>query len=197
MMAVEERRAGVEYVQRHVPQLEVVWDQHRNGNETYQRALTHIGFDAAVFLEDDVILTRDFTTKIETAISEHPNRPIQFFSRRQDDLTVGSRLLPGKSYLMNQCHYLPAGFAAKILKLWLTTNPKPERWLPAQMDVITADAIDKHYKHYWNHVPSLVEHAEITSTVDPHRSTRRQSLTFQDPETDHCPHTVPERTNTQ
>ena len=95
--AVRERAPNVEYMKLHIPTLEVVWDTQGLQRATFLEALQLMGDDAFVYLEDDVILARQFCKKAETAIRQKPTAVIQFFSRRQDDIRVGSRCNRGAS----------------------------------------------------------------------------------------------------
>jgi hypothetical protein len=154
----------------------IVWDRQHSAFETWQRTLAEAGVDPAVLLQDDVELTEDWRAKVEAVISEHPDTVIQFFSMRKADETVGSRWEPGRTYLMNQCHYLPAGAAARLLDYsqdWHLKDPRN----PTCQDLATAGWLRDTGQRYWLHVPSLVQHRPWASTLGA-RSKARQSRTF-------------------
>jgi hypothetical protein len=155
----------------------IVWDQHHNSLDTWQSLLAVAGGDPVVVLEDDVRLTDGWASKVEAVIAEHPDDVIQFFSNRKADVTRGSRWEPGRSFLMNQCHYLPAGVAAELLEFshgWRANNPQH----PSGQDVATAAWMRRTGRQYWLHVPSLVQHMPWRSVLGT-RSKGRQSRTFQ------------------
>jgi len=152
---------------------EIVWDQHKDAFDTWKLLLGRAGTDAVIVLEDDVQLTDDWRTKVEAAISEHPSDVIQFFSMRGKDVTVGSRWEPGRTWIMNQCHYLPPGAAAELLDYARTWT----RDLNGH-DLCIADWLRSKRAGYWLHVPSLVQHEKWQSEIQPKRSSGRQSGTF-------------------
>lgn len=182
-MAIEQRSHIVDYLKLHVPGLEVVWDKHRSARITWISVLQHMDSDPCVLLEDDIVLTKNFTSKIMEAISERRADVIQFHSRTREDLTVGSRYRSGLTYLNNQCVYFPPGFSKKLL-LFARDGAAPI-WEqhPNGTDCVMAKFLQVNKMRYWNHCPSLVEHLPIQSAIDPKRSRSRRSTTFVDPET--------------
>jgi hypothetical protein len=172
--AVLEREHFVAELQRRLPCLEVCLDIKRNAMDTFLRALDMAGDDACVHMEDDTVLTSGFQQKAEAVIAQHPDRVIQFFSMRNADLTVGSRW--DRNFLMGQCFYLPAGASASVRRYH-------DRWPgkalhPTGLDTMVGDWLRERREDYWLHVPSLVDHRQVRSAIDPRRSTKRQSKTF-------------------
>lgn len=156
---------------------QIVWDEKQDAFHTWQLVLTAAGQDAVVVLEDDVRLTDSWRSKVEEAIAEHPDHIIQFFSMRGSDLTVGSRFEPGRTFLMNQCYYLPAGYAAALLDFsqrWVEENPN----FKTGYDIAMARWMQLNRIKYWIHVPSLVQHEAWRSEINPRRPRNRQSGTF-------------------
>lgn len=177
MQAVRERSHVVEYLQRHIPRLEVCWDKKRNHMATYLDCLRMAGDDPCVHLEDDIILTQAFQDKAEQEINAKPEHVIQFFSRRADDITKGSRF--DRRFLANLCWYCPPGLGTQLLAYaptWLSRNKDQ----PDASDYMMDDFLRSRKLAHWIHVPSLVQHREMKSTLGP-RSSKRQSPTFQDP----------------
>jgi hypothetical protein len=177
--AVPSRQWMVDYLVSRIPHAEVCMDRNRDAFDTFNRALAMAGEDAAVHMEEDVILTRDFLTKIESVIAARPNTFIQFFSMRGADLTVGSRW--DRDFLMNQCFYAPPGYSRAILEYYPSWS---EKWLAAHpngTDLMVRHFLKSRRERYWIHVPSLVDHRIARSEIDHRRSSRRQSLTFTDP----------------
>lgn len=165
---------------------EVVWDEEHDAMDTWLRLLARIDAGptrSGIVLEDDVQLTVDWRLKVEAVIRQvrdapAPNALIQFYSARKADLTRGSRWEPGRSYLMNQCHYLPPGMAHDLLGFapgWIDAHPEH----PTGHDLLIADFLRSTGQRYWLQVPSLVQHEPWRSEINPRRSSARQSPTFE------------------
>lgn len=176
--AVLSRAAYIEYLRAKLPAAEFCFDQHRDARETCRRAMAMAGDGPAIHMEDDAILTRDFVAKAEAVIAAHPDRVIQFFSRRKKDVTVGSRL--DRSFSANVCYYLPAGYSREVLA-WMPgwAAAHPEHRFSAN-DLALNDWLRARREPHWIHVPSLVQHRIAPSAIDPRRAWRRVSATFED-----------------
>lgn len=155
-----------------LPEIEWCIDRARDPMGNMAAALLLQGDDdGAVHLEDDVALTSDFRVKVEEAIAEAPDHLVQMFSiRPQKDLTVGSRWEPGRTFLMAQCFYVPPGMAVGMAEHVARTEGN-------YLDSAIAEHLRDRGERYWLHVPSLVQHLPVPSTIGP-RSTARQSPTF-------------------
>ena len=135
------------------------------------------GDDPCVHMEEDVILTQDFKAKIEAAIAERPHEAIQFFSMRKADVEVGSRY--DNTFTGNLCFYLPAGYSRYVRDYH---NEWPDRLVDLNgYDLMMRAWLKSRKERYWVHIPSLVEHRVAKSVIDPRRSSKRQSFTFEDP----------------
>lgn len=171
------------YLKRHLPVGTVYcFDDTGNGvvGNTI-KALRIIGEAPAVVMEDDILLTQHFEEKARAAIADKPDNLIQFFSMRKADLTVGSRWEPGRSYLMNQCHYVPPGMAAPMAD-YMADRVHARARERGGSDSLMRDYLASNKLVYWVHVPSLVDHRVGKSAINPKRaSTNRQSFTFRDP----------------
>lgn len=174
------REQFVEYLRAHIPMLVVIADRTRNALDTFVDACRSVGDGAAVHMEDDVLLTSEFVNRIESSIRTRPAMPIQFFSMRSADMTVGSREEPGRTFLMGQCFYLPAGVSAELAR-YSQRWPRRNRH-PTGLDMMVADYLAEQKQRYWIHVPSLVQHRKCKSAIDPRRASSRQSPTFENPD---------------
>lgn len=157
---------------------QIVWDKDRVAFHTWRDVLRTAGDDPVIILEDDIELTENWSTKVEDVISDHPDDVIQFFSMRGDDVKIGSRREPGRTFLMNQCYYLPAGVARQLLDYtddWEQRRPDE----PTGYDIAMAEWMQRTKRTYWLHVPSLVQHKPWRSEIHPRRPRNRQSGTFQ------------------
>ena len=167
------------YLKPRLPSAVWCFDKYHDHMETFMRALSMAGSGPALHMEDDIILTRDFLTKVDEVVRRvGEGEVIQFFSLRPTDLTAGSRW--DRAFMMNQCTYLPQGLSGKLLEYSDSWRPRhPEH--PTGSDVMLRDYLRASRKPYWLHVPSLVQHREDVSNINPRRSKFRQSKTFVDP----------------
>lgn len=177
--AVPERIEYIKYLKENLSEVEFCIDQKRSAWDTFLRSLEMAGNDECIHMEEDIILTNNFKSKILASISERPNCFIQFFSMRKKDLTEGSRW--DNNFLMNQCWYAPKGYSKYILEFaldWAKDNLEKH---PSGTDTMVCDFLKSRKEKYWIHCPSLVNHRVAKSMIDSRRSSKRQSLTFVDP----------------
>lgn len=163
--------------QQAIPNLMVCKDQRHDSMDTFRLSLEMAGDAPCVNMEDDIILCDHFYDRIMAEISRRPTDVIQFFSMRRDDLTIGSRYIAGRTFCMNQCFYLPAGMSTELrsfMDVWWRYDEEPNAY-----DYLMADYFKGKKIKYWNVVPNLVDHKVQKSRIDPRRSTKRQSFTFQ------------------
>lgn len=174
--AVKERGEFIDYLKKHLPQAEWCFDEKQDAMHTFIKGMRMAGDEPCIHMEEDIILTRDFVKKANKVITQKPFSLIQFFSMRKDDIRIGSRW-DGK-FMMNQCHYNPPYYSNLIADYW-------ERWTkkiddPMGYDLMMQEFLRERKEKYWISVPSLVDHRVAKSMIDPRRSSKRQSLTFQD-----------------
>lgn len=174
--AVESRRMYVEEILKQIPEAVVYYDEHGDAMQSYLHVCRDIIKDKpAVLLEDDIILTSNFKQKIESVISEYPEILINFFSlskkRQKPHFKVG------REYCMNQCEYFPAGFAEKVVRAYETWPLKEKE--PNAYDFLVGYAWG-YNKPYLVWCPSLVQHRQVKSIINPKRSSKRQSITFEE-----------------
>lgn len=183
--AVKERLPFIMYLEKHIPDLQVVWDKHRDPMETFMRAWGEHPDGASLRFQDDIILTKNFLEKVHHVIDNNPNDVIQFFSMRKKDIDVGTRWESGGNWIGNLCHYLPDGMAGEIFDYGLNWSGIEEN--PTADDLLMRDFF-KHKKiKYLLHCPNLVDHAEVYSVIDRKRSKYRSSKTFVEPDFTHFP----------
>ena len=172
------RNAGnrnIDHLKEAIPGLIVIHNEI-SGMAAFVEAMEAAGDDAAVHLEDDIILCPNFVSRLEEIVTAHENDVIQFFSMRKDDLTIGTRYIPGARFMMNQCFYLPAGMSKALAEYKPTWKRIEEH--PTGYDLLMADYFKEHKISYLNIVPNLVDHIECKSIINPRRSSKRQSFTF-------------------
>lgn len=173
--AVESRREYVEEILKELPEAEVYWDTSGNAMNSYLAACKLAGDEPVVLLEDDIILTKNFKSKIEAVISQYPEILINFFSLSKKKTTPHFK--KGREYCMNQCEYFPAGFAKKVLAAYESWTQKEKH--PTAYDYLVGYAWGSS-KPYLVWCPSLVQHRVCKSLIDSRRSSKRQSVTFKE-----------------
>ncbi len=186
MMTCDGREEYSNYLKERIPNLITSYDTFTDAgkfkNTSYknaQQAWKLAGDDSCVQLEDDILLCDNFLNKINKAINERPNDVIQFFSMRKKDITEGSRYELGSNFLMHQCYYLPKGMSKKIYNYSFEFEDSCEQDEHiSPNDLVTRYYFKENKIKYWLHVPSLVDHRIAKSAIDPRRSSKRQSLTF-------------------
>lgn len=166
-----------DYLISSIPDLIVIQDKTNNAMTTFLEAMLIAGNDPAVHIEDDIILTSNFVSKLESAIKKRPDMVIQFFSMRKADLTIGSRLDYGRTFMMNQCFYLPINYSRMIFEYYPDWPQKGVH--KTGYDILIADWLKARKEKYWIHVPSLVQHRKCKSIINPRRPNNRQSKTFE------------------
>ena len=175
----EGREEYAKYLQSRITGLEICFDDVGGAMQNFVKSLEMAGEDAVVNLEDDIILTKNFTSKLSAVVAGKGDAVIQFFSMRKADREVGSRWDAGRNYLMAQCTYFPP----KISKGILAFSRKYDRFdhQSHPLDSMVGAYLAKAKRKYWIHCPSLVDHRIGKSRIDPRRaSTNRQSFTFED-----------------
>ncbi|MDD3051954.1 MAG: hypothetical protein PHR06_12540 [Candidatus Cloacimonetes bacterium] len=175
--AMSVRQDCIDYLKQHLSNAEYIIDAGTS-RESFLEALRVAGNDAVVLMEEDIWLTKNFKEKAEIVIEEHPEEIIQFFSMRQADIDVGSRYEPGRTFMMNQCTYLPAGYSKELLDYFPLWDNKVNH--VSANDIFIADFLKERKEKYFLYVPSLVDHREGKSLINPRRPTKRQAKVFVD-----------------
>lgn len=175
---MSKRRAELNYLKQHLPHAEYLIDIPGNAMNGFLEAMWSAGKDASVHMEEDIYLTENFQEKAENVIEDHSDEVIQFFSMRQADIDRGSRYEPGRTFMMNQCFYLPAGYSKAILEYYPEWHQKEIH--PTGYDILIADFLKERKEKYFLSVPSLVDHRRGKSLINPKRSNARQAKVFQD-----------------
>lgn len=175
--AVREREEFVNEILKQIPEAIVYWDdEFHDAMKSYLYVCEHIvKGKPAVLLEDDIILTSNFKAKAESVIQKYPDTLINFFSLSK------KHLLPhwkkGREYCMNQCEYFPEGFSLKVAESYKTWPLKEKE--PNAYDFLVGYAWGSN-NPYLVWCPSLVQHREVKSIINPRRSSKRQSVTFKE-----------------
>lgn len=173
--AVRERKAFVDEILKQIPDAIVYWDDvFHDAMKSYLYVCEHIiKGQPAVLLEDDIVLTSNFRQKAESVIAEYPKILINFFSLSRK--YTKPHFKKGREYCMNQCEYFPEGFSLKVVEAYKNWEGKKDN--PTAYDFLVGYAWGGN-KPYLVWCPSLVQHREGKSIINPKRSSRRQSITF-------------------
>ena len=174
--AVESRRAFVEETLKQIPDAIVYYDEFGDAMKSYLHVCKNIiKGQPAVLLEDDIVLTKDFKNKVEAVIREHPDTLINFFSLSKN--YTEPHWKKGREYCMNQCEYFPEGFSLKVVEAYENWPKREEE--PNAYDYLVGYAWGSS-KPYLVWCPSLVQHRQVKSIINPRRSSKRQSVTFEE-----------------
>lgn len=138
--------------------------------------LKYISSHNSVLLEDDLILCKDFQTKIEDVIKQYPNKVINFFESPQSFFFTEER--EGKLFAYNQCTYYPKGKA----KLIAETMEQVCKLRPDldQYDLIEREALHRLNETYIAFRPCLVQHLDKDSLIGNLACGYRKSFYFID-----------------
>jgi hypothetical protein len=166
------------YLLKDIPNLEFCYDTTRNPMDTFLKMHEQIGNDNAVYLEDDVILTKNFTLKCEAEIQGKEKSFISFFSLKKDDYK-GSRWLKGGKFCGSLCYYVPARINLAIIDYFNKNMEYMKNSKDATgYDLWVAKLLQTNKLSYWNVVPNLAQHKREKSIINPKRPIWRQSETF-------------------
>lgn len=177
----------------------VVQNYKRELNETYTRELKNfeviedIGYGAIptflkclcndendlLYLEDDVILCKDFENELEKVFSElGKDNLIQLFSLKK--VITKTTLMNGSTYCGNVGFFIPKEMRLELVKYFNEVWSKSQCFKdnPTAMDYLVRDFLKDNKYKYWLVVPNLIQHQEGKSVIDPRRSSKRQSLYF-------------------
>jgi hypothetical protein len=144
----------------------------------YQRGWKMAGDDACIQFDDDIILTSNFRQKIAEAIEKHPNTLIQFFSMRNKDLTIGTRVEHGSTFMMQQCYYMPKGMAKELVEYSYGWYERDTIHTHSPNDICIAEYLKNTKQNYIIWCPNLVDHMTLKSEINAKRTSKRVSKTF-------------------
>jgi len=173
------RENYAEYLHYKLPELIELKDESFDPMKNFMNALEVAEDDEAIHLEDDAILANDFQAKAGKVIDANPNMVIQFFSMRKADLTVGTRIENGSTFLAALCFYLPPKMSRGLRSYFPNWERRDEH--PTGLDLTIADYLKKTKQKYLIHCPNLADHRVGKSKIDSRRSSKRVSLTFEHP----------------
>lgn len=174
--AVRKRKEFVDEILKQIPEAIVYYDDYGDAMKSYLYVCREIiKGQPAVLLEDDIILTSDFKRKIEGVIAAYPDMLINFFSLSRK--FTKPHMKRGREYCMSQCEYFPSGFSLKVADSYETWPLRESE--PNAYDYLVGYAWG-YSNQYLVWCPSLVQHRQVKSEINSKRSTKRQSITFEE-----------------
>lgn len=148
-----------------------------NAMETFLKSCEMSQDNDCLNIEDDVILTDNFLEKVKEQVALAPAIVIQFFTLKKS--ITKTTMISAKTFCMNQCVYQPAWLNKALLSyypIWKETERGKKN--PTAYDFLIGDYLASKGMYYIISQPSLVQHMEMKSRINPKRSTKRQSKTF-------------------
>lgn len=143
-------------------------DTERKPIKSFIDQLKYISDEDAVFLEDDVILCKNFKDRVEEVIKQYPNCIINFFDDPYRYYLTETR--PGIRFRQNQCTYYPKGIARQVAEKMEEIWPKYPK--EKQYDFLQSYAMDELGMSYVSYRPCLVQHKHMESIINPNLGLR-------------------------
>lgn len=163
---------------RELKNFEVIEDIGYGAIPTFLKCLCNDENDL-LYLEDDVILCKDFENELEKVFSElGKDNLIQLFSLKK--VITKTTLMNGSTYCGNVGFFIPKEMRLELVKYFNEVWSKSQCFKdnPTAMDYLVRDFLKDNKYKYWLVVPNLIQHQEGKSVIDPRRSSKRQSLYF-------------------
>ena len=134
-------------------------DTEHKAVKSFIEQLEYISDSDAVLLEDDIELCNNFKERIEKAISEYPDRVINFFSQPRTFFKTKEF----QTFYFNQCTYYPKGVSKKLAEIMRRIEEKhPNKY---QYDVLESMALKELKMKHIQYRPVLVQHLDFKSLV--------------------------------
>lgn len=133
--------------------------------ESFIEQLKTISDYDSVLLEDDVILCKDFKSRIEGVIKQYSKDVINFFTKPDFYFTTTKTL---EVFRSNQCTYYPKGVSNLIAECMLSFNDTKTAY-----DIIEHWALQKLNLPHVQYRPCLVQHIDNKSIISPGCHKRR------------------------
>lgn len=187
LMAFEtpERLLNIEILKNNIPNLEVYLGDNDDIFIKYLNCFKiDSSFDGVVVLEDDILLCKDFYSKILDVISKNKDVTISFFEKPNSKKELITKMNSGYEFMFNQCNYYPKNICDLLLDdeeiIHFKSNyfKKHKIW-KAPIDLYIGDVLGRNKIKYLMNVPFLVQHLDFKSTLG-NRSTNRQTKYFID-----------------
>lgn len=125
-------------------------------------------------IEDDAILCDDFLFVATSVIRDHADHIVQFYSRFEQDVKLGSRY--GDRFVGGVCFYIPTAWITSIIGYLQTLENRMRN--PTAFDVGIHYWLKQEKLQFWLQIPNLADHRVSKSLVEAWRPQDRRSYTF-------------------
>lgn len=146
-------------------------DTEHNSGKAYLEQMLIISEYPSVFMEDDIILCKDFKNRIEKVINEHPDEIINFFTFP----TTYMKTSVQNFHCYNQCCYFPKGLPKKLHDTIFEKN-----LLHRRQEVMLREALFRIGIKTLVYRPCLVQHIDNGSLMGHHPAFSRRTPYFID-----------------
>lgn len=175
-LTVSERLKNVNAIKEQIPELEVFIDYNKSKFDFLLKVWDALKNDDIIWLEDDIELCNNFKEKIENEIEFFGNKelisffyaPIEtMYNSKFFSLDSRSAYRDGKSFLWNQCVFIPKGFLNYFIYYYNNNFKNFNFFKPHDFnyDNCIAYALNEMNQNYWLIRPSLVQHSDKNSTL--------------------------------
>ena len=185
VQAIEARRDIVEgHILPQVPEALVHYDRDTYPMRAFIQTLRMAEGEPHVHMEDDIILTRNFQSKVEAAIAQHPDQVINFFRFKMREPFTSTKLMAASRYNNNPCVYFPSEVSSAAIELEERLRREESSGdrplsidLYSDLDGLIRKTLQARREKFVLWHPSLVQHRVGTSSISG-RAQVRVSPTF-------------------
>lgn len=141
-----------------IPYVKLIDKDHRY-IDFFVDELERVGDEDCVILEDDCVLCKDFKKRIETVISQYPNKIINFFYWGQHYFKTRE----SDEYVQNQCTYYPKGLSKKLaIEMRKVHKQYPDLATDRVENIALLNLNETHIQYR----PCLVQHLNFDSLLN-------------------------------
>lgn len=160
-----ERLRNVDKLKSQISNLLIVIDKDKDWYKSFFNACDMLDKTGGIFLEDDIILCKNFCQRIEFIINQKgKDRVYNFFEKPKNWLPMA--YLGGSNFLWMQCIYLPPGLPGRMYQYFEEfKNEKPKKFYGLSVDAFISYVLTQEKMKYWRIRPCLVQHSEFKSTT--------------------------------
>jgi hypothetical protein len=173
---------NTEYLEKLLPEAVVVNDVNHNGAIWSFLKAIEVADDDAIYIQDDMLLCKDFKKRAEAYVEKYPDEVISFSSQKSVTFNVESEGFSNKSPLWDMCIYIPKKIAQAYRTFHLAEGYKKfYRW-EIFLEKSATDTLLERYvyqvlkKSVFNVCPSLAGHKPLESVAVKGRKPRLSPL---------------------
>lgn len=160
-----------------LPNAIVYLDTKKQPLQSFIKTLELAKDDNCIYMEDDIILSKDFIQDTEHFIKQNSDYVINFWTLKKS--IKKTTLMAPSSFMSNLCVYIPNKHIKGIIGFYNKGWDRIKEH-PTGMDLLVRDYLMSVKQNYWLYHPSLVQHKKVVSAINPRRSKYRQSISFKD-----------------